>query len=107
MSTLSDLLRRQAKHRRMRRWDVLWSVHTLAVQWRALAKRREVRMRSFETALGRAATDEERDAISSCITALQEAQSAEVCSLWPPLRVYLCECASVFVGLCVARARAR
>ena len=41
----------QAKHRRIRRWDVLWRVYDLAVQWRALAKRQEARQADVEEAM--------------------------------------------------------
>eukprot|EP00884_Botryococcus_braunii_P001188 jgi/Botrbrau1/1106/Bobra.0162s0007.1 len=67
----------QSKHRGVRRWDVLWAVQGLARKWRALQRRREVRQRTYEAAMERAATEEERDAISTCLEALVDAFSAE------------------------------
>ena len=51
-SCVRELGAAQAKPRRIRRWDVLWRVYDLAVQWRALAKRQEARQADVEEAMG-------------------------------------------------------
>ena len=70
----------QAAHRRIRRYDVLFSVHRLAQQWRALQRRREARLAAYERALDIAA-GEERDAIQRCMDLLREASSMQARSL--------------------------
>jgi len=42
---------RQAHHRRIRQWDVLWWVHSMALRWRALARRKETREKAYQDAL--------------------------------------------------------
>lgn len=85
----------QAKHRRFRRWDVLWAVHDLAAKWRALVRRKEKRSGVFKAALGRCqALEEDREgspdpqltelaeAIQGCLNQLPEATSMEVSDAW-------------------------
>ena len=68
----------------MRRWDVLWAVQSLALRWRALARRKEVRGRSLQEAMDRLeGADEEavagqRMALDRLLEALQDADTPEV-----------------------------
>ena len=79
----------QAKHRRVRRWDVLYAVQALALRWRALARRKEVRQRALQDALDRLGGDNDDDeavlaqkrALDRLMLALQEADTPEV-RLW-------------------------
>ena len=69
----------QAKHRRIRQWDVVWKVFDLAVQWRALARRQEARLAAYEEARERPeATEADRDAMDNLIEQLRAADSPEV-----------------------------
>lgn len=69
----------QAMHRRIRRWDILWKVYDLAVQWRALARRQEARAAGIEEAKDRPeATEEDYEALSTLSEAVRTAQSPEV-----------------------------
>jgi transcription elongation factor SPT6 len=69
----------QAIHRRIRRWDILWKVYDLAVQWRALARRQEARAAVIEEAKDRpGATDSDYEALSTLSEAVRTAQSPEV-----------------------------
>ena len=69
----------QAMHRRIRRWDILWKVYELAVQWRALARRQEARAAGIEEAKDRPeATEEDYEALSTLSEAVRNAQSPEV-----------------------------
>ncbi|GAB4816099.1 hypothetical protein N2152v2_003145 [Parachlorella kessleri] len=45
----------QAKHRRVRRWDLLWAVHALAQRWRELGRRKEARLGAYQRAAEAAA----------------------------------------------------
>uniref|UniRef100_A0A061RB87 Transcription elongation factor SPT6 n=1 Tax=Tetraselmis sp. GSL018 TaxID=582737 RepID=A0A061RB87_9CHLO len=67
----------QAKHRRARRWEVLWAIWESSKTYAKLLKRRQARTNTYEGALGRATTDEERSALESCVTSLSEASSFE------------------------------
>lgn len=70
----------QAKHRRIRRWDILWRVADLAVQWRALARRQEARQAVFEQAMDSPeATQADRECLDGLLEMLKAAQSPEVC----------------------------
>ena len=66
----------QARDRRIRRFDVLFTVYQLAQRWRALQRRREARLAAYERALDVAA-GEERDAIQRCVDLLREASSMQ------------------------------
>lgn len=69
----------QAKHRRIRRWDILWKVHDLAAQWRALARRQEARLAAYAEAMDRPeATDADREAMDGLIEQLKAADGPEV-----------------------------
>ena len=74
----------QAKHRRVRRWEVLWAVQALALRWRALARRKEVRARALQEAMARLEGNEEeaaaaqRMALDRLLEALQDADTPEV-----------------------------
>jgi hypothetical protein len=41
----------QARHRRIRRWDVLWAVYDYALKYRQLKQRKALRRRAYEAAL--------------------------------------------------------
>jgi hypothetical protein len=41
----------QARHRRIRRWDVLWSVYDYALKYRQLQQRKALRRKAYEAAL--------------------------------------------------------
>ena len=71
----------QARHRRLRRWDVLWAVHSLGLRYRALALRQEQRRRAYEAAEEQYTGPEQeadRNAITECINDLADVQSMEV-----------------------------
>jgi len=68
----------QAKHRRPRRWEVLWAVWDSSKTFAKLVKRRQVRTSAYDAALAQATSDEERDAILACLEGLSEARSPEV-----------------------------
>ena len=69
----------QAKHRRIRRWDVLWRVLDLAVQWRALAKRQEARQAGVEEAMDHPeATAADREMLDGLKEAFHTARTPEV-----------------------------
>ncbi|BDA45673.1 Transcription elongation factor SPT6 [Coccomyxa sp. Obi] len=67
----------QARHRRIRRWDVLWYVHSLALKWRALARRKEIREKAYTDALERAPTQAAQLAIDALIEMLRKATNNE------------------------------
>ncbi|CAL8470742.1 g10284 [Coccomyxa elongata] len=67
----------QAHHRRIRRWDVLWYVHSMAVKWRALARRKEIREKAYTDALERVPNTEAQLAIDALIEMLRKANSSE------------------------------
>jgi len=81
-------LKVQAKHRQLRRWDVLWAVYDLSSKWRALVRRKEKRMEVYRSSLARCETwmsgeSDSRlqvvcDSIQSCIDEIAEANSMEV-----------------------------
>ena len=69
----------QAKHRRIRRWDILWRVYDLAVQWRALAKRQEARQADVEEAMDHPeATAADREVLDGLKEAFHNARTPEV-----------------------------
>ena len=77
----------QAKHRRLRRWDVLWAVYDLSSKWRALVKRKKKRAEVYKASLDRwqplASEEDPRvqqlcESIQSCIDEAVEANSMEV-----------------------------
>eukprot|EP00887_Chlorella_sp_A99_P000019 scaffold16.g19.t1 len=67
----------QARHRRIRRWDVLWAVEELAERWRTLQRRREARAAAYERALSAARDDWEQGMLQRCLELLQEGTSLE------------------------------
>ena len=79
-SRLKQLGAAQAKHRRIRRWDILWRVYDLAVQWRALAKRQEARQADVEEAMDNPeATAADREMLDGLKEAFRNARTPEVC----------------------------
>ena len=69
----------QAKHRCIRRWDILWKVYDLAVQWRALARRQEAREAAYRKTMERPeATEADEQGIDGLLEMLRAAESAEV-----------------------------
>ena len=79
---LTSLCVAQAKHRRIRRWDILWKVYDLAAQWRALARRQEARQAAYAEAMDRPeASEDDRVAMDGLIELLTAADSPEVGSL--------------------------
>ncbi len=74
----------QAKHRRIRRWDVLWAVYDASLRWRALQRRREAREVRYRESLG-AAPAEDQEALREALDALLAADSLEA-RLLPPRR---------------------
>ena len=79
-SCVKELGAAQAKHRRIRRWDVMWRVYDLAVQWRALAKRQEARQADVEEAMDHPeATAADREMLDGLKEAFHNARSPEVC----------------------------
>ncbi|WIA22113.1 hypothetical protein OEZ85_004454 [Tetradesmus obliquus] len=56
----------QPKHRRIRRWDVLWAVFNMGVRFMELYKRRIRRIDVYQKTFDNAATEEERDMIAAC-----------------------------------------
>ena len=79
-SCVKELGAAQAKHRRIRRWDVLWRVYDLAVQWRALAKRQEARQADVEEAMDHPeATAADREMLDGLKEAFHNARTPEVC----------------------------
>ena len=90
----------QAKHRRLRRWEVLWAVYDLSSKWRALVKRKEKRLEAYRIAAARLDTlasenpDFEADissvkaSVQSCVEAATEAQTMDV-SQTPPRSHFL------------------
>ena len=76
---LTSLCAAQAKHRRIRRWDILWKVYDLAAQWRALARRQEARQAAYAEAMDRPeATDADRISMDGLLEQLTAADSPEV-----------------------------
>ncbi len=68
----------QAKHRRIRRWDILWLVRAWAARWCALHRRKQARAVSYQAALERDGLPEsDRAALEACVSALDEAGSQE------------------------------
>eukprot|EP00873_Tetraselmis_striata_P037857 jgi/Tetstr1/458121/TSEL_044613.t1 len=67
----------QAKHRRPRRWEVLWNIWESSKRFAKLIRRRQARSSVYEKALELATSEEETDAILACLTALGEAASTE------------------------------
>ena len=57
---------------------MLWAINNWSQKWLQLHKRKEIRSRTYLAAAERATSDEERQAITSCITALSVAASVEV-----------------------------
>ncbi len=87
---LTPLCVAQAKHRRIRRWDILWKVYDLAVQWRALARRQEARQAAYAEAMDRPeATDDDRQAMDGLLEKLKDADSPEVSSFWGQCDLFL------------------
>lgn len=74
----------QAKHRRIRRWDVLWLVRAWAARWCALERRKQTRGAAYQAAVERPGLPEaERAGLEACLHALVEAESPEVRYLKP------------------------
>lgn len=73
----TDRPRLQAKHRRVRRWEVLWGVHSASLKWRALQRRRETRAAVYRATLERAPQDD-KPALEEALDSLLSAQSLEV-----------------------------
>ncbi len=68
----------QAKHRRIRRWAILWLVRAWAARWCALHRRKQARAVSYQAALERDGLPEsDRAALEACVSALDEAGSQE------------------------------
>lgn len=82
----------QAHHRRIRRWDVLWYVHSLALKWRALARRKEIREKAYTDALERAPTQAAQLAIDALIEMLRKATSNEVSTASRMVLLISCSC---------------
>ena len=61
----------------MQRHRALWAVHAFSLKWRALQRRREVRLRAM-TAAKDEAIEEDRPGIQDCIDALTAATTASV-----------------------------
>ena len=77
--TLNLITAAQAKHRRIRRWDLLWLVRSWAARWCALERRKQARAAAYQAAMERADLPEpERAAMEACLHALVEADSQEV-----------------------------
>lgn len=85
----------QAKHRKIRRWDVLWYVHSMALKWRALARRKEIREKAYQDALERAPDENAQGTIGALLETLQKADSPEV-------RTPVLSCVRPFICLFVA-----
>ena len=76
----------QAKHRKIRRWDILWAVHSWAGRWRAFARRRDARVQAYHQALNQCAAEPQEEpeaenlvtAIQGCITAMKDAETMTV-----------------------------
>ncbi|PRW45415.1 transcription elongation factor SPT6 isoform A [Chlorella sorokiniana] len=64
-------------HRRIRRYDVLYAVQSLAQRWRAMQVRREARQRAYDKALGETMHSGEQAAIQACLELLRQADSME------------------------------
>jgi len=71
------LLSLQAKHRRIRRWEVLWAVYATSLRWRALQRRRETRAAVFRASLEKA-PPAEAGPLQEALDALLAAQTLEV-----------------------------
>lgn len=69
---------RQAHHRRIRRWDVLWWVHGMALRWRALARRKETREKAYQDAMVSTPSTKDQIAVHALLEILRKATSAEV-----------------------------
>lgn len=69
---------RQPEGRRIRRFEVLYAVQRLGDRWRKLKRRKEVRAKAYEAAMDDAHSDEDREAILSCISALAAAKLEHV-----------------------------
>ncbi|KAK9828928.1 hypothetical protein WJX72_002842 [[Myrmecia] bisecta] len=69
----------QAHHRRIKRWEVMWSVIAWSHKWRLMQRRKEARQKAYDLALDKAAPEaaQERAAIEACLEALQEASTME------------------------------
>ena len=74
----TQIPRPQAETRRMRRWDVLWSVFDLSLRWRQLQRLKAQRRRVIEGL--EAATEDEtlQQRYRACVDALDQATSSEV-----------------------------
>jgi hypothetical protein len=70
----------QAKHRRPRRWEVLWAVWENSKRFAKLIRRRQARTTAYEKALEVATSEEETDAVMGCLAALGEATTSEAIS---------------------------
>lgn len=68
----------QAHNRRIRRWELLWYVHGMALKWQAFAKRKERRMREFQAALEIVDDADMQMVIKRLIEALAKASTDEV-----------------------------
>ena len=69
---------RQAKHRRIRRWEVLWEVQSLARHWTALQQRKERLQQHVQACLDAAESPAHAEAFQACLTALDDVASMEV-----------------------------
>lgn len=58
---------------------MLWYVHSLAVKWRALARRKEIREKAYTDALERVPNHEAQLAIDALIEMLRKANNSQVC----------------------------
>ena len=60
---------------------MLWAVYSLSRRWRLVLRRKEIRRRVYEAAADAAAAEEDKAAISACVSALEAAQTLEVRTL--------------------------
>ena len=68
----------QAADRRLRRWDVLWAVQSLAQRYRTLARRRELKEKAYASSAERALDESEVSAYRRCQETVRQAASMEV-----------------------------
>lgn len=67
-----------ASERRIRRWDVLYAVQALSVQWRALQRLKEARIAAYKGVVDDAEDEEQREALVRCIQVGEQATTLEV-----------------------------
>lgn len=67
----------QPKHRRIRRWEVLWAVWTAGLRYCDLATKRNARIESLHALLDTQASDHEKDLLVECIRAAEMADTLQ------------------------------